>query len=240
MILTDVNIYLREARRLRKDEPDVLPLKDLAVFFLAWRRSLRAHASALKDERPWITFAAIRFLEGILDRRMRVFEYGTGGSTLFFCKRAAEVISVEHDPSWFEKIRERVRSRGYENVELRLVKPVLEMSSAQKDPSDPADYGSGDASFAGYSFRDYVSSIDANRDDSFDVIFIDGRARPSCFLHSLPKVKPNGYIVWDNTERSHYFRAMRCAPELFRFFDFPGPSPYANIFTRTSAWQRPG
>jgi hypothetical protein len=240
MILEDANIYLREAGRLRKAEPEIIPLKDLAIFFLAWRRSLRAHAGALKDETPWITFAASRFLDRILSRRMRVFEYGAGGSTLFFCKRAESVISVEHDPSWREKVLERVRSRGHENLELCLVKPVHDKASVGKDPSDPGSYVSSADTFAEYSFRDYASSIDAHQDDTFDLILIDGRARPSCFLHSLPKVKPGGYIVWDNTERKHYYRAMRCAPDRFRFLDFPGPSPYVRFFTRTSAWQRLG
>lgn len=238
MIFEDVNVYLREAGRLRKTEFEVLPLKDLAVFFLAWRRSLRAHSNALNDEKPWITFAAIRFLERILTRRMRVFEYGSGGSTLFFSRRAGEVISVEHDPSWWENVLERIRSRDHVNVELRLVEPVHDRTSPGKDPSDPGSYISSASAFSEYSFRDYASSIDVYADNSFDIILIDGRARPSCFLHSLPKVKPNGYIVWDNTDREHYHPAMRSAPEDFAFLDFPGPSPYGKFFTRTSAWQR--
>lgn len=238
MVLEDVKIYLRQVEWLRKAAPDGFSLTELAVFFLPWKRSLRAHANALNDERPWITFAAIRFLERILTREMRVYEYGSGGSTLFFAKRAGTVISVDHDPIWRERVHARIRSRGHDNVELRLIKPAHDRRSEGEDPADPGAYISGAGAFSGYSFRDYVSSIDAYPDDSFDLVLIDGRARPSCFLHSMPKVKRNGHIVWDNTERAHYHPAMARAPAEFAFLDFPGPSPYVSFFTRTSAWRK--
>lgn len=70
------------------------------------------------------------------------------------------------------------------------------------------------------------------------MILIDGRARPSCFLHAIPKLKVDGYVILDNTERAHYYPAMRLAPESFEFIDLPGPTPYLLSFTRTSVWHR--
>ncbi|MBI5865097.1 MAG: hypothetical protein HZB38_11440 [Planctomycetes bacterium] len=52
-------------------------------YYGAWKASLDG-ASALDDERPWITFAATRFLERAVRPGSRVFEWGSGGSTLFF------------------------------------------------------------------------------------------------------------------------------------------------------------
>jgi hypothetical protein len=104
------------------------------------------------------------------------------------------------------------------------------------DPADPDSYATADETYRAMSFQGYASAIDDYPDGYFDVVQIDGRARPSCFKHSLRKVKPNGYLVWDNTEREHYHRAMRMAPQHFQFGDFPGPLPYVPHFTRTSVW----
>ena len=41
---------------------------------------------------PWFAQTAIEFLEHHVTRKMHVFEYGAGGSTLFFARRAAAVI----------------------------------------------------------------------------------------------------------------------------------------------------
>ncbi len=40
--------------------------------------------------------------------------------------------------------------------------------------------------------------------DKFDIIFVDGRNRNKCFASSLPLLKNDGIIVFDNTERDYY------------------------------------
>lgn len=205
-------------------------------FFPDWSRSLQTGASPLNDQRPWITFAAIRFLRNNLRKDMRVYEYGAGGSTLFFAKRVKEVISVEHDPVWRDQVMEALTNGGHENWRIDLIEPTPDARIIDKDPSDPDAYVSSALEFKGHSFRNYASSIEGYPDGYFDVVVIDGRARPSCFKHALSKVKDNGYIIWDNTDRSYYFPAMQLAPGNLYFRDFPGPSPYVNFFTRTSLW----
>jgi hypothetical protein len=53
---------------------------------------------------PWFTFPAIEAIKNWDLSNKRVFEYGSGYSTLFWAARAREVISVEHNPGWHEKI----------------------------------------------------------------------------------------------------------------------------------------
>ncbi|MHB8464489.1 MAG: O-methyltransferase [Acidimicrobiales bacterium] len=52
------------------------------------------------DPVPWYTFPAVAYLSQLDFSGKRVFEYGSGNSTLFWQKRAKEVVSVERDPSW--------------------------------------------------------------------------------------------------------------------------------------------
>ena len=56
---------------------------------------------------PWYTYTCRAFLEPRLSRSMRAFEYGAGNSTLWYAARIVEVVAVEHDAGWAEKVRGR-------------------------------------------------------------------------------------------------------------------------------------
>ena len=61
-------------------------------------QNLVRRRSAMEMELPWFLYGAIDFLQEFLQREMEVFEFGSGGSTLFFARRCARVESVEEDP----------------------------------------------------------------------------------------------------------------------------------------------
>lgn len=71
-----------------------------------WFRSFREQASvdAKGEPLPWFTYPAIEFISKRINIEMSVFEYGCGGSTLWWAKRLNEVISIEHDRDWYEKV----------------------------------------------------------------------------------------------------------------------------------------
>src|SRR5438874_5429887 len=54
-----------------------------ARFFRQWNRLRKSNGSALEAGIPWLAFEAIEWLDGYLEPQMRVFEWGSGGSTLF-------------------------------------------------------------------------------------------------------------------------------------------------------------
>lgn len=54
---------------------------------------------------PWYTYPAIEYLSQFDYSCKKVFEFGCGYSSLFWAQRAAEVISVEDNPEWFNKWR---------------------------------------------------------------------------------------------------------------------------------------
>jgi hypothetical protein len=53
---------------------------------------------------PWVTYSFIDFIESHLKKSLSVFEFGSGNSTFFYAKYAAQVVSVEHDKEWYQKI----------------------------------------------------------------------------------------------------------------------------------------
>jgi Methyltransferase domain len=58
---------------------------------------------------PWLAFPAIDYLELLISDR-RVFEFGSGMSTLWFAKRCREVISVESDSHWHQVVNQQCRA----------------------------------------------------------------------------------------------------------------------------------
>ena len=238
-IINNFRIYTREAKRLKREYPkNINSILELMWFFPAWYQSRGANASPLADERPWLTFAAIRFLEQNLTRDMRVFEYGSGGSTLFFAEHVKAGVSVEHDLVWKKKVSEALRQKGYRNWQMRVFELPFNASLLQ-DPSDPNSYASGRIRYRKQSFKDYAISIEEYPDGYFDVVLIDGRARPSCFKHAVNKVSEKGCIILDDADRDHYCYIHKSLNN--RHWEkkiFCGPRPYSDYFWQTTIWQK--
>lgn len=231
--------YWKEAKNLRCSQPERFHRFELLRFFPSWVRSLDGKAGPLLDELPWINFSAIHLLKRTLRPQMRVFEYGSGGSTMFFSRRVKEVVSVEHDPVWHTKIAQAIRERNRTNCELHLCEPIIDPLWAGKDPSDPDAYISTDDQFRGRSFHAYATSIETHPPGAFDVVLVDGRARPSCLKHAIGKVKDGGLLMVDNAERSEYQRSYDLLDNpRWKRKDFYGPGPYNQYFWQTTIWKR--
>ena len=87
-----------------------------------------------------------------------------------------------------------------QRVDHRLVPPD------EPRIDDPA-YASTKPGWREHSFRRYVHAID-DADGQFDVIVIDGRARPACLDHAAPRLARDGIIVFDNSRRAPYQAAI--------------------------------
>ncbi len=151
---------------------------------------------------PWWTYRAIDVVDAWLSAHphpIRVFEYGSGASTLWLARRADEVHSVEHHAGFAEHIRPTLEK--YPNIDFHVVEPVK--SSAPAVPSAKEGH-------AGLDFADYVATID-KVGGSFDLIVIDGRAREACLTAALPRLAADGIIVYDNSRRARYERAIAAA-----------------------------
>ena len=60
------------------------------------RRSVKYGRSAVELGYPWLTYGAIVELEDIIKPHFRIFEFGTGGSTIFFSRRCHSVKTVDN------------------------------------------------------------------------------------------------------------------------------------------------
>ena len=156
-------------------------------------------------EIPWFSYAAIDFLDSFVKPHMNVFEYGSGGSTLFFAQRAASVLSVEDNADWFQRVTTRLKEKGVTNAELRLC---------------PFDFKNP----VGFAESAY---LDAMPNKKFDVIVIDGseewkQVRPICFAKAENHVAPGGIIVVDDSWRYDSIRSENRAARM-RILQSVGP-----------------
>lgn len=198
-----------------------------------WLESISGGPGPFEIGIPWMTYGAIHWLEQILSRRTTLFEYGSGGSTIFFAHRVAQIVSVEHDAGWYEQVRQRLNSEKLNNCEYHLRAPGPEVPDAVYGPGK---FNTTDPRLSRQSFEAYVRSIEAYPDKHFDVIVVDGRSRASCLAIAIPKLKPEGWLVLDNSEREEYQPATNALPTKLRR-DFCGVGPVNAHPWMTSAFQ---
>lgn len=145
---------------------------------------------------PWLPYLVAEYLKTLKPKR--VFEWGSGASTLFWVELGVRrLVSIEHDLEWYEKIKPDLPDW----VDYRYI--PFEQGEICGDKSDPRCYKSGSTELGAVNFKNYASSIDDY--GMFDLILIDGMARPSCLAHAFSHVGLGGYIVLDNTGDRPYY-----------------------------------
>jgi len=178
--------------------------------------NLIARKPPVELELPWFSYAAIDFLEKYLRPETRVFEFGSGGSTLFFAQRVKSVSTVEDNAHWCDIVAAKISACRIKNVDLLHV---------------PVEFVT-DQVFAG---SEYLQAV---RQSSFDVIVVDGTewtptARPICFHAAEEQIAPGGIIVVDDSWR---YRELRQANRARRLETFEGVGPARFGVTSTDVY----
>ena len=88
----------------------ILQLNQNILGKYGWYRSFRQGRpiNASGEPIPWFTYPAIDYLMSFDLSQRSVFEWGAGYSTLFWCKRAKRVVSIETDTAWHLEISKLV------------------------------------------------------------------------------------------------------------------------------------
>jgi predicted O-methyltransferase YrrM len=177
-------------------------------YFPEWFSSFRLGRAFLEEAKPWIPFAAAHWLRHYLQPSMKVFEYGSGGSTIFFAERVAEVTSVEHDKQWHKQVSQALAQRDVTNCSYRLHEPTpLADAFSAADQSEVRQFIIDDYYRA--TLHEYVQAIDVQPDGSLDLVFIDGRVRTQCIEHAIPKIRRGGYLMLDNSNNPDVAEIVR-------------------------------
>ncbi len=155
---------------------------------------------------PWLTYPLINFLEPLLNRDMKMYEFGCGNSTLWFAERVGSVQSVEHDKEWYEAIKSKLPS----NVKLSFEEIVSNQTYSAITFMPASDETS------------YSSSV-SRTGQLYDIILVDGVYRTNSIVHSVRSLNEHGVIILDNVD---YVESQECKDymkkEGFRRLDFWG------------------
>jgi predicted O-methyltransferase YrrM len=140
---------------------------------------------------------------------MRVFEFGSGFSTLWWAERVDWVTSVEHDEGWARDMA----ARAPENATILQV---------------GLDYDG-----------EYCRTAVRCDDGPFHVAIVDGRDRVNCAINCVPALRDDGVIVWDDTQRSKYRPGIdHLAAQGFKRLRFRGMAPRLARLRETSVFYR--
>jgi len=236
--------YIFRTVKLNKGMAKLSMLKHI-IIYKEWKNQQLNNSYPIDLALPWITIAAKNYLISFFELRnkgdIRVFEFGSGGSSLFFLKYANEVVSVEHDKDWFQNVSSKVNAtliKKWTGIYIPPEENIIEGYSSLFNPSDPRLYQSGDENFKKYSFKKYASYIDSYPDNYFDVVLVDGRSRPSCMLHAFKKVKKNGLLILDNSEVDYYLNSINIQDNYKLEMNIFGALICSNRFTKTNIYRR--
>jgi SAM-dependent methyltransferase len=170
-----------------------------------WRRAERRRGEPTV---PLLAMQAVQFLDAWLRNGDVMLEYGSGGSTRWFGKRVARLVSVENDPSWYERVK--AQTVGNPRVELHLVQG--EWGRRLDDPSLP--------DWRVVAPSGYVEFLEKMDDNSFDVVLDDGLGRDAVGTSALRVLKPGGLLIWDDDPPAHSPLVDKLAPwRTVRWFD---------------------
>jgi hypothetical protein len=167
-----------------------------------WAASLFAIYNAkemIKLDLPWWNVAATVEAEAFLRARpnARVFEWGSGASTIWLARRAEQIVSVEHDANWHRLMSQETENRP----EVTLLRRDLSNGS-------------------------YVTAIEEFEGD-FDLIVVDGRQRVACLEQAVARIRPGGLVLFDNSGRRRYRQGIaRCGLQERHFFGRTYCVPY--------------
>ncbi len=62
---------------------------------------------------PWFTLPAIDFIDSRLHGDISVLEYGSGNSTLYFCRKCAKVTTIEDNTEWYNYVKSNIPGNGH-------------------------------------------------------------------------------------------------------------------------------
>ncbi len=120
---------------------------------------------------PLYTYPAIEYLNSFDFLNKKIFEFGSGQSTIYWLEKGGCVTSVEHNQGWVD----------------RLSPSLIKFSNHKYIFADKLDA--------------YASSILEFPDGYFDLIIIDGAfSRYLCAKNVITKIQKNGLVILDNSD----------------------------------------
>jgi hypothetical protein len=168
--------------------------------------------SAAGEPLPWYSYPCFDFLKFRNYKDKSVLEFGAGQSTIWWAKRAKNVVAFDANEDWYNFLKPQVPA----NVSL--------FHASSETPER--------------SVADVRGALAGVPDQKFDVVIIDGLQRKAMVDVAIDWVSPTGIIVCDDSEGSGFFDAFQ--GKGFQRVDFYGYVPAVVLPHCTSIFFKPG
>lgn len=182
-----------------------------------WLSDRLTTATPIQAALPWISWSCIHFLREQIRPGLRVFEWGGGGSTIFFASAGCYVTTVESNRDWFKRITKRLELFEGEprpRVDLRLVE------GAEDQPD---------------CLRSYIGQV--HDGGPWDLVLVDGVGpRIRCIEEAQRELKSGGLLIVDNAGRLDLSSVSAILAGEFKRLEFPGFGPCRIRPTKTDIY----
>ncbi len=173
--------------------------QDIVSYF---RYGAFTRKTPLELRMPWWSFGAVRNLEKRLRPDHDVFEFGSGGSTIFVGSRVRSITCIEDEGEWTELVSSVAKKLQLEGVTV-IHKPF--------DFWKTGSFGKSE----------YLLSLSGR---SYDVIIVDGKewsdpVRDICFWRAEDHIKKGGVIILDDSWR---YPQVKSRNRALRWKEFKG------------------
>jgi len=176
---------------------------------ISWENSFKFGLS--QDENgnfvPWFCYDAISFLQEKLEKNWRIFEFGSGASTLFFLQQNVRFLaSVESNSLWHQFLQQQILQQNIKPNKANY--RSLLITDALNNLNYP---------FLPYQFC---------KKEKFNLIIIDSLKREKTILASIEAIKPSGIIILDDSQRKNYQKIFSLMEKNnFMAINFTGIAP---------------
>ena len=184
-----------------------------------WRYLVREAFQRQHPEVPVMVANAVLILDSWLRPTDRGLEWGSGRSTTWLASRVSHLVTVEHDPAWYARVRRELESRGLAaKVDYRLLEaPHDQMAEPPEHP--------------------YASAADEIKDGTLDFAVVDGQMRLRCLERALAKLKPGGLLVLDGANRYLPNRFEKGFTTIQLSRSEPLNQDWRRVWERLSGWR---
>jgi len=157
---------------------------------------LKAWGDRVQIQTPWMAYEEVELIRDVLKavRPRKCLEWGCGYSTRYLSSvfgKQCIWLSIEHNRTWVDKIMTGIPETA--NVKIVFIPPNR----------FPWTDGFRDGSYS--DLKDYV---DYPRDQKFDFILVDGRARVACLQQAYQLCSDSGIVMLHDAQREHYHAAL--------------------------------
>ena len=121
---------------------------------------------------------------------MFIFEYGSGGSTYqaSIRKNINTIYSVESDIQWHNKLKKKIKHKNINYI-------FNEMKTQPKNLGHPGKNATNQQKI---NYSNHMKKLSRNKQNSIDLVLIDGRFRVACCLKCYDIIKDNCLIAFDD------------------------------------------